>query len=194
MKKLFSVLLAALSLMSYALIYAETVNTELSSGLLRMHIIANSDSEEDQSIKLGVRDFVSKGLSDCGNLPSSPEYVQKAELLANEYLAELCVPYSAKASKERVFIPKKSYKNITLPSGRYNAIRLVLGDGEGQNWWCVAYPPLCFTEDFDGALSENGEDVLKENISEEAYSLISGDVRYRLLIVDVIGGIIGKIE
>ena len=190
MKKIMSVLLVIICMFSYMLVYAQSISGELSK-ILRLHIIAQSDSEPDQKIKLEVRDYVSQGLKECKENPYSREYLDRIEQLANERLAQLGAPYVASAGLERVYIPKKSYKNITLPSGRYNAVRVVLGRGAGQNWWCVAYPPLCFTEELAGNLSEEGKAVLKEKISGDTYDVITSEAEYRLWIVDLIGKIVG---
>ncbi len=193
MRKTLSVLLFLLSVCSYMLVYSVGVQSELSNKLLRFHIIANSDSESDQSIKLRVRDYVSEALAGENLSPNSIEYIQKAEQLANDYLCKNAVPYKAKATREHIFIPKKSYKNITLPSGRYDAVRLRLGEGEGENWWCVAYPALCFREAKDGEMSNASKKELQNMLSEESYSVITDEVEYRLFIVDYVSKIMEKL-
>ncbi len=192
MKKVLSAVLFMLSVSVYVLVYGQTVGKELTDNVLRFHIIANSNSNQDQEIKLAVRDFVSQELTDTEISPKTAEYVEKAENLANEYLRENDVSYTAVAKKERVYIPKKSYKNITMPSGEYDAIRLSLGKAEGENWWCVAYPALCFSENFDGELSDDGTKKLSESISGEALSVIEGEREYRLFIVDLVGKMLNK--
>ncbi len=187
MKKLLSVILFSLALSGYLLVYGASVGNELSQGVVRFHILANSDSQPDQKIKLAVRDYVSASLKD-GKVST-----EAVERLANEYLSENKIGYSATATRERVFIPKKSYKNITMPSGYYDAIRLSLGNGEGENWWCVAYPSLCFTESFSGELSEDAQKMLSDRISAESLSVITGKREYRLFIVDMVGKILNKI-
>ncbi len=186
MKKLLSITLLALSIFAYMAVYATTIQSELSDNLLRFHILANSDSEHDQGIKLAVRDYVSKGLAGETLSPDSSEYAKRVEQLANEYLANNNIEYSAVATKECVYIPQKSYKDITLPSGNYNAIKLSLGEGKGENWWCVAYPSLCFNEAYEGSLSENARAILEKNISDEGYFLITEKPKYRFFAVDMI--------
>lgn len=190
MKRVFCVMLAAVSIFAYAAVYASGISEDISQGIVRFHILANSDSEYDQQVKLDVRDYVSKMLGGGNYDACSDEYIDSIENFANERLRSIGAPYSAKISVERVFIPRKRYKNIMLPAGRYNAARLILGDGKGRNWWCVAYPPLCFTEDTEGALSARGEDILKEQMSEEAFEMITADAEYRFWIVDMVGKIL----
>ncbi|MBS7297538.1 MAG: stage II sporulation protein R [Eubacteriales bacterium] len=194
MKKVFVGILLVTVLLSFATVYAEIVNEIISAGVIRFHIIAASESEEDNRIKLDVRDYVSEHIKDTELVAYSREYVKECERLANVRLEETGTGYKAKATFEKVYIPKKSYKNITLPSGKYNAIRLVLGNGEGENWWCVAYPPLCFTEEVGGILSQDGEKKLKNELPEDIYGMISGDCEYRFFIVDLIGNISNKLS
>ena len=190
MKKLLVLTLCVLSMLSYMLAYAEGVTGDLSRELVRFHIIANSDSEYDQAIKLDVRDYICKNI---GGYSSLAAYSDEILHLANERLAQLEAPYRACVRAERVFIPQKSYKNITLPSGRYRAVRLLLGKGGGKNWWCVAYPPLCFSESPDGEMSKNAELLLRGRLSPDGAGIIFGDAEYRLWTVDFAEKLLDKI-
>lgn len=176
------------AMLCYALVITTPYAESLSNSLLRLHILAESDSKEDQNIKYDVRNFVSEQLSNT-EFTSLSDYTAKAESLANARLDALGVPYDAEATVEHIYIPKKTYKNITLPSGRYNALRLKLGKGEGENWWCVAYPSLCFTEDFSGKLSQKGEEKLAENLSQEELELIKNEPKIKFFVVDLAGKI-----
>ena len=190
MKKLMSISLLLICVFSFMLSYAQAVSGDIAAGMLRFHILANSNSEYDQKVKLEVRDYVLLKISESSASPYSTEFMNQAESFANEYLVNKNVPYRAKATFVRTFFPQKSYKSITLPAGRYNALELLLGEGDGENWWCVAYPQLCFTEDVSGELSDEAEKILRENMSKESYEIISGQTEYRLWIVDFIGNII----
>ena len=192
MKKIISLCIVATVVMSYSLVYAVTVNESLSSGIVRFHIIANSKSEEDNRIKLDVRNYISDKLANSNISPYTEAYTQECERLANIKLKELGAKYTAVAKFERVYIPMKSYKEITLPSGYYNAVRLILGEGEGENWWCVAYPALCFSEEMEGALSQKGTEKLIKIIPQDIYEMITDDVKYRLYIVDLVGKLLEK--
>lgn len=188
MKKYLTALMVLGAMLCYALIITEPSAFNLSRGLLRFHIIAESDSEEDQRIKYDVRDYISKKLSGC-EFVSLADYAAKAESFANERLDSLGAPYNTKASIERVYIPKKTYKNITLPAGRYNALRLELGRAEGENWWCVAYPPLCFAEEISAELSPEGEEKLRENLTEDEFELVTSKPKVKFFVVDLMGKI-----
>lgn len=120
----------------------------------RLHVIANSDSDEDQQIKLQVRDALldatKTGIIECENANQAQEYIEEnleiIEKTANETLAESGFDYSAKAEVGRFHFPEKTYQDVTYPEGDYQALEVTLGSGEGHNWWCVMFPPLCLTE------------------------------------------------
>lgn len=127
---------------------------------IRIHIRADSDREEDQNVKLAVRDEIVGYLSVKSNGVGSREEMlallenelPNLELHANKVLKEYGFDYKCTASIRREDFPEKSYGELTLPEGNYLSLILELGSGQGQNWWCVAYPTLCFiaTEDTDG--------------------------------------------
>lgn len=151
--------------------YSESVLSDIqSSQLLRLHIIANSNSLKDQSLKLAVRDELLKEgvLQKNANLDIINEICIKK-------IREQGEDYGARSETGNFYFPTKSYKNIHLPAGHYNALRVVLGEGKGENWWCVMYPPLCFTEGTMGEMSEENENKLREMLSKDSYSLISGE-------------------
>lgn len=144
--------------------------------LLRFHVIANSDSLFDQSVKLEVRDAVideiNRDLKDAASVAEASTILaaQTDSILktANAVLAASGCNYTATAKLGTSVFPTKSYGDLTLAAGNYNAFRIVLGAGNGKNWWCVLYPPLCFvdvTDDVAVAVTttENGEDE-DENI------------------------------
>ncbi len=141
----------------------------LGGGVLRLHILANSDSDEDQELKLQVRDAV---IAYAEELFINTENKEQAMAQAKERLFELeqvaertlrengCTD-SVKASVDHTFFPTKEYDNGTrLPAGFYDALRLEIGQAKGRNWWCILYPPLCFggsIEQSAQALGESGE-------------------------------------
>jgi stage II sporulation protein R len=142
----------------------------------RLHIIANSDSEEDQSVKLAVRDEILKlsadGMKKVSSKEEAEEYIRKnlqiIEEKAQEVLDEKDFPYKAKAYLGRFEFPEKTYGNTTYPAGEYEALRIVLGKGEGKNWWCVMFPPLCLQdlpEEQLKKLMENKDEIKVEYTS-----------------------------
>jgi stage II sporulation protein R len=124
------------------------------ASLIRFHVIANSDSVYDQAVKLKVRDAVLDQIND--SLAEAASKEEAAGILskesdaiietANEVLRTEGVSYRATAKLGTSVFPTKTYGNLTLPAGKYNAYRIILGEGKGKNWWCVLYPPLCFVD------------------------------------------------
>ncbi len=181
MKKLRLLFPLALCFLSVTFIYGADIQEDLSKNLLRMHIVANSNSEQDQKIKLEVRNAVLKDMTEFSGINALSE-------TANRTLSGLGTGYLAHAELEWCYVPEKEYKNIRLPEGIYNCIKVVLGNGEGENWWCVAYPPLCFTEEVFGDLSAEGKKYLAENLDRDTLDTIikNGDINFRFKLVELI--------
>ena len=121
---------------------------------LRLHIMANSDSDTDQQIKMDVRDAVllatAQGIELCESEADAEEYIgdnlEIIEATANAVLEENGADYTAHAQMGTYHFPDRTYGDVTYPEGDYRAVRIVLGEGEGHNWWCVMFPPLCISE------------------------------------------------
>lgn len=124
---------------------------EIPQEVLRLHIPANSDSEYDQSMKLAVRDFVLEEygtlLADSDNVGDAAEQVRELlpeiEKSCCDFLSQQGADYGAKAELTEMYFTTRQYDSVTLPAGDYQALRITLGSGEGHNWWCVMFPPLC---------------------------------------------------
>jgi stage II sporulation protein R len=127
---------------------------ELAENVLRLHIRANSNSDEDQAVKLQVRDEVTsvygKVFAGMTNLEEAAAYVtdNEAEMrsLIDGYLQEAGFDYTCEIKVERCVFPEKTYDTLTFPAGEYLAVNILLGSGSGDNWWCVLFPPLCFPQ------------------------------------------------
>lgn len=173
------VFLTLLCIFSLSALYSCTVYENLSENLVRMHIVANSNSDYDQSIKLMVRDEIIKNTSSVPN-------PQQALDTAENVLSRLGADYDAKTSFERCFVPEKEYKNVRLPEGEYTCLKVVLGEGRGENWWCIAYPPLCFCEEVFGEMTESSMALLENRLDAESLRAIvnSGNVNFRFRIVE----------
>ncbi len=123
----------------------------LSSNLLRLHVVANSNSDADQAVKLQVRDAVLQQLQepmkDIANLQDAKSYIQshkeELELAANMVLAQAGSQDRATITVCREPFSVRHYETFSLPSGVYESLRITIGEGEGKNWWCVAFPELC---------------------------------------------------
>ena len=124
---------------------------EVRAQVLRLHVTANSDSPEDQAVKLLVRDAVLQAGASCfTNAASAAEAearlqpaLHTLETTAERVLRENGCRYGAEAELTNEYFNTRSYGDVTLPAGRYTALRITLGSGEGKNWWCVMFPPLC---------------------------------------------------
>ena len=144
---------------------------------LRLHILANSDSEEDQRIKLAVRDhLLSLGLfteetDKSQTVKAAQAQLPMIEAAANSELLRQGSSDTAKAELVRMYFTTRVYENVTLPAGYYDAVRITIGEGAGKNWWCVLYPPLCIP----AASAEEPLDILspeeQDIVTEEGYEV-----------------------
>ncbi len=163
--------------------YAEDVNAGLSQNLVRLHVIANSDSAADQALKLKVRDaiieYMKKELADSKDIDETKTIInnnlKKIEEVSKEVIKKNNSNYSVKATLGNYDFPTKTYGDIALPAGEYQALRVVIGDGVGANWWCVLFPPLCFVDATHGTIPESVKQDLKSSLSIEEYKLITSE-------------------
>ncbi len=153
-------------------------SSKLSSKLLRLHVIANSDSSDDQALKLNVRDEVlrmAQGMVDKGDDITSVTAkltggIESIERAAQKKVYDLGYDYPVRAELGTSYFPTREYDTFSLPPGNYNALRIVIGEGGGKNWWCVVFPPLC------AAATESVEQYAEQaGLSPEEAALISGD-------------------
>ncbi len=180
----------------FSVVYANKTQDDISKNVIRLHIIANSDSEKDQEIKYKIRDEIIEYSKDKFESLKTKEDFEKVfidqcneiELITQKILEENGASYLASASYEKVYIPRKCYNGLSLPEGSYDGLIVRLGNAKGKNWWCVAYPPLCFTEDTCGDLTPEAIIYLKDNLSRESFSLITEngfDIEYKFKIVEL---------
>lgn len=135
--------------------YATTISQNLSNNFFRLHILANSDSEFDQVLKLKVRDNIIKymelqdfsGSSKEDVINSVQANLAKYQEIAEETIKDTGYNYSVSVNVGNFYFPTKEYGNLSLPSGYYDALRIEIGEAKGQNWWCVMFPPLCFVDE-----------------------------------------------
>lgn len=161
--------------------YSNAVSSDLSNAVFRLHVLANSDSYEDQQLKLKVRDSL---LSYMNTLCSNCNTKEEAMLIANNHkdefqkIAENVIiengyNYNVKIEINNFYFPTKSYSDISLPAGYYDALRVKIGNAKGQNWWCVMFPSLCFIDISSGIVSSEGKENLEKNLTTESYEIIS---------------------
>ena len=142
--------------------------------MLRMHVIANSDSKEDQELKLKVRDAVlSKGKDIFDGTVSATEAEEKIkpcisvlEQTAREVVINEGFDYDVEITVQEEYFKTRTYDNsVTLPAGNYTAVKVIIGEGDGENWWCVMFPPMCLPAaeaecDLDDILNKNETDIV----------------------------------
>ena len=153
----------------------------ISDKVLRFHVLANSDSEADQNLKLAVRDavgsFMQEKLTAVENLEECEMVVRQSlgeiEEAAAETIAENGYDYDVTAELEHTSFPVKNYGSYTFPAGDYEALRIVIGEGNGHNWWCVLYPNLCFLDKTCAVVSDEGKEDLKGVLTDEEYQLLT---------------------
>jgi stage II sporulation protein R len=151
--------------------------------IMRFHVRANSDSDEDQELKMAVRDDVVSMLkpllSECGSVARSKEVIisnlQNIYETAVNTITEQGYDYPVKVYVTVEDFPAKAYGDLTFPAGKYQALRIDIGNALGKNWWCVMYPPLCFIDDATAVVSDEGKELLRENLSEKEYLALLND-------------------
>ena len=184
LKRFFLIFLLLFFFMLFSIFsYAKTVSTNLENNIFRLHILANSDSTQDQSLKLKVRDNIINYLENlCINCNSKSEYisiinnnVDNLKNIATQTIIENGYNYSVNIEIGNFYFPTKEYGNISYPAGFYDGLRIKIGKSSGQNWWCSLFPPLCFTDISSGIIDDNTRKNLENNISSEEFNIISSN-------------------
>lgn len=204
-KKMYIVLVIVFGLItSFISMYISDVYKNRESfkeNLIRFHVIANSDASFDQALKLKVRDKI---LKEMGKRFETDDILMAKEIIKEntDYIEKIAIEeinrngfnYSVKVALEEHEFPTKNYGSITLPAGDYEALRVVIGNGEGKNWWCVLFPPLCFIDVKQGLTDEKTKGKLQEVLSEDEYNMISSaasqegklPIKLKFKIVDIL--------
>lgn len=210
MKKKYEFCLSAtLVLLAFLLVMAgvrkneELLAARIAPDILRFHVLANSDSPEDQALKLEVKDFLldeirngiqngsRSGKASLDTINDSPEstsesnsfskkYVQDyivdnkvlLESAAETFMAQRGFDYSASVSLESCEFPQKAYGDMTFPAGTYDAVRVILGNGEGQNFWCVLYPSLCYLDSTHAVVPDESKELLQTLIADDDFQAL----------------------
>lgn len=173
----------------------ETVQTRLENEvqqgiakeIFRLHVVANSDTEEDQNLKLHVKtkivDYLEGILGEDRSLEATREAVKthldEIEEAAGQVIADEGYDYPVAAAVEKTYFPDKTYGDCTFPAGEYEALNVKIGKAEGHNWWCVLYPSLCFLDESHGIVSEEKKEDLREVLTEEEFLTILNDPEKR---------------
>ena len=183
--KLKTTLLIMFLLFVYVLIaassYTKAVCTDIANNVFRLHVIANSDSEEDQNLKYIVRDsilsYVNGILENINNkedvVLTINNHIDEIKNIAQQAVYNEGFTYDVEIEVGNFKFPTKTYGNISFPPGLYDALRVKIGNASGKNWWCVMFPPLCFVDVSSGIVPEDSKELMESNLSSEDYALVS---------------------
>ena len=177
--------------------YSTKVFADLENNIFRLHILANSDSEEDQALKLKVRDGILDYMNEINKDSNSKSdtienienHLDEIKDICEKILKDNGSDYSVSPEIGNFYFPTKYYGNISLPAGNYDALRIKIGEAKGQNWWCSLFPPLCFIDISSGYLSDEDSKILEENLTEEEFMIISSstpDVKLKFKIIELL--------
>lgn len=183
-KKILIILILFLSYIFTSLFfYSDAVTNNISKNVFRLHVIANSNSEEDQDLKYKVRDELIKYMkSISSNISTKDEALTLVnnnldtfQAIASNVIIENGFDYPVKIELGNFDFPTKTYGDISLPAGFYDALKVEIGEAQGRNWWCVMFPSLCFVDVSNGIVPEESKENLQSNLDYEDYNLISSD-------------------
>ena len=177
--------------------YANAVSTNISNSVFRLHVIANSDTKEDQNLKYLVRDALIEYMNSISNkCISRKEAISIAEShkddfykIANQVIRDNGYNYDVNINIGNFAFPTKNYGDISLPAGYYDALRVEIGNANGQNWWCVMFPPMCLP----AAVAET---ELSDVLEKDEVEIVEGGEKYKLKfkIVEIYENLAGKFK
>ena len=179
--------------------YVSAVSSDISDSVFRLHVIANSDSEEDQNLKYKVRDslleYMNSILSENATkeeaMSVAKDHMSDFYVIAREVVSNEGYDYLINITIGKYDFPTKDYGDISLPSGNYDALRVEIGEASGHNWWCVMFPPLCFVDVTSGVVPDESKEALEDSLSGEEYDLITSsdnnaDITFKFKLVEFI--------
>lgn len=166
----------------------EQMQEHLAQEVLRFHILANSDSEEDQALKMIVRDrildFLESEMPETADAQETAHWIRRhvdeLEDLGRRTVAEQGRDYPVNAAVTTCWFPDRTYGDMTFPAGNYEALRIELGDADGHNWWCVLYPGLCFLDAANAVVPEEGKQKLQNVLTEEEYAQMTAATDFQI--------------
>ena len=161
---------------------------DLAKEVFRFHVLANSDSDEDQALKMQVKEaviaYMKEEIPDSDSVETTKEWARNhldaIVNLAKAVIREEGYDYPVIAEVTTCDFPEKTYGDITFPSGRYEALRIEIGEANGQNWWCVLYPNLCFIDAVHAVVPEEGKKDLKKVLQEDTYEMVTATSRVKI--------------
>lgn len=184
---LIALIIAYILYCAFSITYFSSVSGEIRENVVRLHILADSNNEIDQNVKLKVRDALleknSELLSDKVTPENATEYFKNSkdelEQCANEVLKENGLNYKATITLSKEYYTTRVYEDLTFPAGVYTSIKVILGSGEGKNWWCVMFPPLCVPV-ADGGIETANNVNLEDYLDEDGKHLVSSQGKFKV--------------
>jgi stage II sporulation protein R len=176
--------------------YATNVFSNLSENVFRLHILANSNSDEDQNLKLKVRDSIIEYMKEITKDSSKKDDVIKIcqsnisnlQEIAENVIKENGYDYPVTIEIGNFYFPTKNYANLSFPAGYYDALRIEIGEAAGKNWWCSLFPPLCFVDISSGVLENEDEEILENNLETESFEIITEEntsTKFKFKIIEI---------
>jgi len=173
-------------------IYADNVQSEIADNVIRFHVVSNSDDPNCIALKEHVRDGV---LDRFGGIVCPTADIEESREILTENLTEIAkfasrlihhegYDYPVLAVMDEIFFPTKTYGDVSFPAGVYEAVRIVIGMGGGNNWWCVMFPPLCYVDAASPESDEADESLLEARLSPSTYALMNDGVSVRFRVVE----------
>lgn len=167
---------------------AAKAQQKLAGQVLRFHVLANSDSDEDQALKMKVKEAVlgymkedmPKGSNAAETKEWAADHLKELEELSGEVVREEGFEYEVTAQIARDDFPEKTYGDITFPAGTYEALKIEIGSANGHNWWCCLYPNLCFTDAVHAVVPEEGKEELKQVLDESEYEMVTASSNFKI--------------
>lgn len=196
-RTLIILILLCIFILISAISYVDAVSTDISNSVFRLHVIANSDSQEDQELKYKVRDAVLEYMSSIAKDCSTKEEIVELAInhkqefydIAKQVIIDNGYDYDVNINIGNFEFPTKYYGDISFPSGNYDALRIEIGNSSGQNWWCVMFPPLCFVDVTSGVVPDESKVVLQDTLTDEEYSIISNqtssDIKLKFSLIEM---------
>jgi len=161
--------------------YTGAVCKSISDNIFRLHVIANSNSEEDQKLKYKIRDSILDYFNSISFTVNTKEeatilienHLENIQKIAQEKVYSEGYSYPVTIEIGNFYFPTKTYGDISFPPGYYDSLRIKIGEASGENWWCVMFPALCFVDPQNGLVPETSKKYLEEALSEEEFNLVS---------------------
>ena len=177
--------------------YTNAVCQNISDSVFRLHVIANSNSSEDQNLKYLVRDNILKYMNSITKDVSDKKEIieivsnnlNNFKQIAQDTVYENGFDYEVTVEIGNFDFPVKTYGDISFPPGNYDALRIKIGNASGENWWCVMFPPLCFIDVSSGIVPDDSKEILESELSQEEYKLISDssdDTKIKFKVVELL--------